>query len=217
MNENKVKCEIIKDVLPLYIDGVVSLETKSMVEDHLLNCEKCKQEYEELSKEVVIPPNIDNSMLKHFKENFRKKKIKFALVASLITAMVFMSVYWFVFNFERVIPYSNSLFSIDTDNNNQIYLHYSGNNYYGTHEAYSIPIEINGVSKNVSFIYFTQTLAESPSSTLLGKSNETETVYQFSESDQIDAIYYVDFDTDLTNLVDDGESIVERAELLWEK
>ncbi|KYG34410.1 zf-HC2 domain-containing protein [Alkalihalobacillus trypoxylicola] len=217
MNESNVKCEIIKDVLPLFIDGVVSLETKSMVENHLLNCEKCKQEYEEMSKEVVIPPNTDNSMLKQFKENSRKKKIKFALAASLITAMVFMSVYWFVFNFERVIPYSNSLFSIETDNNNQIYLQYSGNNYYGTHEAYSIPIDINGASKNVSFIYFTQTLAESPSSKLLGKSKETETIYKFSESDQIDAIYYVDFDTDLTNLVDDRETIVERADLLWER
>ncbi|MGN7312695.1 zf-HC2 domain-containing protein [Alkalicoccobacillus gibsonii] len=217
MNENNVKCEIIKDVLPLYIDGVVSLETKSMVENHLLNCEKCKQEYEEMSKEVIIPPNKDHSMLRNFKQNFRKKKINFALATSLVTVFVLMSVYWFIFNFERVIPYSNSLFNIEIDGDEKLYLQYSGNNYYGTHEAYSIPINIDGVKKNVSFIYFTQTLAESPSSTLLGERNQTEVFYEFSESDRIDEIYYVDFDSNVTNLEDDGETILDRAHLLWKK
>ena len=217
MNEDNVKCEIIKDVLPLYIDGVVSLETKNMVERHLLNCEKCKEEYREMSKEVALPLNTDNSMFKQLKVSFRKRKIKIAIATSLITAMVIMSIYWFVFNFQRVIPYSNSLFSIETLDGNQLYLQYNGNNYYGSYEAYSIPINIDGEVRNVSLIYFTQTLAESPSSNFFNNSNETETLYKFKESEQIDAIYYVDFDTNVSNLEDDGEEIVGRADLLWKK
>ncbi len=31
----KISCNIIKDVLPLYLDDVVSEDTKNMVEEHL--------------------------------------------------------------------------------------------------------------------------------------------------------------------------------------
>ena len=38
----KVSCEIIKDLLPLYHDGVCSNESRQMVEEHLSECEKCR-------------------------------------------------------------------------------------------------------------------------------------------------------------------------------
>ena len=31
----KISCNIIKDILPLYLDGVVSDDTRQMVEEHL--------------------------------------------------------------------------------------------------------------------------------------------------------------------------------------
>ena len=31
----KITCEIIKDILPLYVDDVVSADTRTMVEEHL--------------------------------------------------------------------------------------------------------------------------------------------------------------------------------------
>ena len=35
----KISCNIVRDVLPLYLDDVVSDETKEMVEEHLKSCE----------------------------------------------------------------------------------------------------------------------------------------------------------------------------------
>ena len=40
----KITCEIIKDILPLYVDDVVSADTRTMVEAHLAECESCKKE-----------------------------------------------------------------------------------------------------------------------------------------------------------------------------
>ena len=38
----KCRCGIIKDLLPLYVDHVCSDESKELIEEHLLECEKCK-------------------------------------------------------------------------------------------------------------------------------------------------------------------------------
>ncbi len=43
-----MKCEIIEDLLPLYIDCVCSAETREEVSAHLNNCEKCKKSYLEM-------------------------------------------------------------------------------------------------------------------------------------------------------------------------
>ncbi|RGS79135.1 zf-HC2 domain-containing protein [Coprococcus sp. AF21-14LB] len=39
----KINCDIIKDVLPLYLDDVVSNATKEMVEEHLSFCDSCRR------------------------------------------------------------------------------------------------------------------------------------------------------------------------------
>ena len=38
----KCSCEIIKDLLPLYVDHVCSDESIELIDQHLLECEKCK-------------------------------------------------------------------------------------------------------------------------------------------------------------------------------
>ena len=38
-----MKCSIIQDLLPLYVDGVVSEDTAQAVEEHLETCEACRK------------------------------------------------------------------------------------------------------------------------------------------------------------------------------
>jgi len=51
---NKVSCEIIRDMLPLYNDKLCSEDCKRMLEDHLLECNNCKVELEKLQDEIYI-------------------------------------------------------------------------------------------------------------------------------------------------------------------
>lgn len=39
-------CEIVRDLLPLYIDDVCMEGSRELVEEHLKNCEACRQEYQ---------------------------------------------------------------------------------------------------------------------------------------------------------------------------
>ena len=41
----KYDCDIIKDLMPLYIDDLLSDNSKKFVEDHINNCESCKKYY----------------------------------------------------------------------------------------------------------------------------------------------------------------------------
>jgi len=44
----KNSCDMIRDLLPLYVDGVCSESSKKTVEDHLLECEECSHLYTQL-------------------------------------------------------------------------------------------------------------------------------------------------------------------------
>ena len=38
----ELKCEVIQDLLPSYVEGITSQESNRLIEQHLLSCEKCK-------------------------------------------------------------------------------------------------------------------------------------------------------------------------------
>ena len=42
MEKYKIKCEMIQDILPLYVDGLTSDVTNQEIEEHIAECEVCK-------------------------------------------------------------------------------------------------------------------------------------------------------------------------------
>ena len=52
----KINCNVIQDILPLYIDDVVSDDTKELVEEHLKECPACRKMQEEMMTVLVVEP-----------------------------------------------------------------------------------------------------------------------------------------------------------------
>ena len=50
----KSDCNIVKDLLPTYIDGLCSKESKEFIEDHLRNCVDCKEVFEMMQDEIKV-------------------------------------------------------------------------------------------------------------------------------------------------------------------
>ncbi len=44
----RIECDLIQDLIPLYIDGACSQKTKEEVQSHLNDCDKCSKIYEEM-------------------------------------------------------------------------------------------------------------------------------------------------------------------------
>ena len=58
----KTNCDIIQDLLPLYCDNVCSEESKQTIEEHIQECEQCRNDLMQMQKEVKEDiPKISNT------------------------------------------------------------------------------------------------------------------------------------------------------------
>lgn len=85
---SKVTCNVIKDVLPLYVDGILSDDTSRIVAEHLEQCSECKKTYEDMKSAVVIPVDNDVTPLKNFQKAWKKKIISRVCAAILIAVAI---------------------------------------------------------------------------------------------------------------------------------
>lgn len=94
----KISCSIAKDLLPLYIEGILSEETAQVVGMHLQTCESCKKDFEIMRQEFVFPsaPKIqeeNEKILKELKRQLKIKRILTGIVAVFVTIAVIISGY----------------------------------------------------------------------------------------------------------------------------
>ena len=50
----KLSCDIIRDLLPLYAEGLASGVSTAAVEEHLCGCESCRRACEEMKKSPIL-------------------------------------------------------------------------------------------------------------------------------------------------------------------
>jgi len=78
MNKN-FSCDIIKDLLPGYMDGILSEAGTDVVKEHLKECEKCNKDYltmkEEWNMGVEVKEQIVFDGFKKIHKNTRKLMI----------------------------------------------------------------------------------------------------------------------------------------------
>lgn len=90
-----ITCNIIKDLLPLYAEDMVSEDSKALVDDHLCSCDSCTKELAELKKAPKVPVEVETTSLKRVEDTIRKRKLLTAatammtLVAVLVTGTIF--------------------------------------------------------------------------------------------------------------------------------
>lgn len=82
---NTIDCEVIRDLLPLYIDRACSLRTAEVVEEHLKNCPECKA----VLKEMAAPMPAENPPAFGDKEVFRS--VRRSIFGIIIAAAVMLS------------------------------------------------------------------------------------------------------------------------------
>lgn len=100
----KISCDIIKDLLPLYYDGVCSADSKAMIEAHLAQCEDCRAELEALGKELPVSSKEQNlseakavkELSKRWKKGMISSILKGALFTLVTVIIVLLILYLFV-------------------------------------------------------------------------------------------------------------------------
>lgn len=102
-----MKCEIIKDLLPLYCDKLTSQVSNEEIEKHLGKCEKCMSAYEKMSSENC--DSVPDTNIEPLKK-IRKKNI-LKIIAGFLSGVLAFGIV-FVFAFVGVVPASADDISI---------------------------------------------------------------------------------------------------------
>ncbi|NLY39134.1 MAG: zf-HC2 domain-containing protein [Firmicutes bacterium] len=103
----KLSCDVIKDILPLYVENMVSSDTRRIVEEHIAACESCKKQLAEMSTPQNLPADIDTAPLRRLKAILRKNKIKIFLLSVMLTLAAAVAVIAFLTT-PQYIPYSEN-------------------------------------------------------------------------------------------------------------
>ena len=73
LREKELACEIVRDLLPLYIDEMVSDVSKKSIDNHLEHCTECSEIYHDMAchLEMETPP-AEISDVKRFLHKTKK-------------------------------------------------------------------------------------------------------------------------------------------------
>lgn len=91
---SNIKCCIAKDLMPLYIDDVLSEDSAQELRGHLELCESCREEYRLLTKDLLLPSNKEvqeenSRVLKRFKSEWTIRKILISVVSAALAVFLF--------------------------------------------------------------------------------------------------------------------------------
>lgn len=105
-----MNCKIIRDLLPLYHDEVVSDESRELVEEHLKTCAECGAMLEDIHEKISAKNvhGIEQPMANGFKalkKRLRRKTVIRIAISVICAIAVVSSLYYGVFSYEMPIPY----------------------------------------------------------------------------------------------------------------
>lgn len=104
-----IKCEVIQDLLQLYVDDLSSEESNELIDEHLKNCKNCREFLSALrEKEPTIDNSdiqIDNSIEKKLMKNIKRRMLLIELICLSIGAIGGLYTTLFVDQFKLVLIY----------------------------------------------------------------------------------------------------------------
>ncbi len=219
----KYPCNLIKDLLPLYIDNVCSKESKEIVKNHLPECTDCKAYYNALtegSEFASCQTEKERELVKaqtfiNVKKKLRIRQAFVAIISAVVLIVFLISTVIILSNWKKTVIFDNNISVTMTDGS--LIGRLNGTNY----EELSIKRVVeqeNGREYNYLFfcIYDNKW-----NELITGKDVYSEFVIcpEDKGADKIDAVYYFTGDTNNLDNLDSKElqQIIENSKLLWSK
>lgn len=87
-----MKCEIIKDLLPSYVDELTSAESNEEIESHLEYCPECREYLEEIRKDIEVDKAGEDKNIEIFIK-VKEKTVQMIIGVVMIVAVIASIVY----------------------------------------------------------------------------------------------------------------------------
>lgn len=219
----KYPCGLIQDLLPLYIDGVCSDESKAAIEQHLPECSSCKEYYSTMCEadNMVIDTHIEDrerqkaASLQAVKKKLLKKQIIIAMAAVVALVVIAFSVVGVLQNITEIVEYDDniSVSMVDGDLVGRL---------QGSQEVYvrikQITNTVDGQEKKYLFFCVSDT-KWNDLTTSSDMFSEYTLCFADKGADTIQSVYY--YTGDYTGIEamsnEELQKVINASQLLWSK
>ena len=154
----KKNCEVVKDLLPLYLDKVCSKESSTLVEEHLQTCKECQNYLEGLKYNVKTNSKKEKKVFKNFNKKIYLKILRNSVVITLII-ILFIGVLGCVLGKSKVMEYNDKM-SIEVYSNSKSRDFTFESNIMGIVEGVRVNTIYEGENTNLVFVHLKSTLRE---------------------------------------------------------
>ncbi len=173
------KCNVIRDILPVYTEDMISRDTAEFVEEHLSSCENCKKAYEEMKTDIVTVKN-NSEPLRKIEKKLKNRKIMIILITVFFVLISSVSVFSFL-TAPNYLPYKYGRCEVTENSDGIVYLAFDGEvsryDCYGTYDP--------DLGQKV---YYIETWTTPIDGLFYKNRGQTAVIYP---SDDIYAVYYV--------------------------
>ncbi len=221
----KKECRIIQDLLPLYIDEVVSKESNDFIEKHLQECKQCKEMLNLLKQEEQVSNIDEKEAIRKFHKKLRYKNLK-TLIITLLCIIIILYIGWqLLYVNEYMVPYAENLVNVEIPEDEGIDIKINTKNYKN---GYAILVKtgenIYDVYVNITQNIITKLFKDNDqSNNLIRIGNnicidfQSEKIRFFEpENAKIQNIYYINENyKDIVFLTDEELVKLEDKILLW--
>ena len=107
-----ITCEVVKDLLPLYVDGVLSEASRALVEAHLAACPQCKAEYERM-RDSAVPMTgkraaHEKAAFQRIRKKINTKRVCAVCLTAVLVAAIAAGLFYGVVVRESYVPYQDA-------------------------------------------------------------------------------------------------------------
>ncbi len=92
----KVSCNVIQDLLPLYVEDMLSQDSQSLVEEHLSDCKACKTSFNEMKSNKKIPIDTNTRPLDELRVKMQRNKIHTILLTFMLTLVILILIIYYL-------------------------------------------------------------------------------------------------------------------------
>lgn len=118
------ECSIIRDILPLYAENMVSEDSADFVKEHLSHCEECQTELNMLKAPLTMSVDTDKEPLKIIKKKMYRKRIQTILLTTVLV-LAAMTAFIAYLTAPNYIRYTDSLLSVSENADGSVIVSFS--------------------------------------------------------------------------------------------
>ena len=78
------ECNIVKDIISLYVEDMVSRDTRTFIEEHLEHCPECRSELEHIRKPVEFVTDMSAAPINDLKKKLFVRRVQTVLFTTAL-------------------------------------------------------------------------------------------------------------------------------------